>query len=170
MAVQDRTTTVADYQSDASYSAREALSRQFDNNIELRRPQYEEKNLSRIEWATDVKSALTRAQAEGKPLVVVFQEERCGWCKLFGKELEKASTNSIAQDAIFLRVTPSSNADGKKLAELCKIEGYPSVSVLTVNKGSISPVFKVSGYLESDKFVSSMKNVFAELDKKSNVV
>ncbi len=156
-----------EYSGKSSDSAREVLSQQLA--VKLIRPfegsKSVEQNISQIEWQTDVKSAFTRAQAEGKPLVVVFQEDRCGWCKLFGQELEKSSTSAIAKDAIFLRVTPSNNADGKKLAELCNIEGYPSVSVLTVKGGNITPVFKVSGFLESPKFVASMQRVFAQLDK-----
>ncbi len=163
------TSSALEYSGKSSDSAREVLSQQFAFNVArpLERSQSGEQNLSNIEWQTDVKSAFTQAQAEGKPLVVVFQEDRCGWCKLFSQELEKASTGAIAKDAIFLRVTPSNNADGKKLAELCNIEGYPSVSVLDVKNGSITPVFKVSGFLDSPKFVASMQKVFAQIDKPS---
>ena len=84
----------------------------------------------KIEWESDVTSALTRAQREHKPLVVVFKEDRCGWCKLFADELQKPEVGVIAKDAVYLQVTPSTNSQAKQLANLCKVEGYPTVSVL----------------------------------------
>jgi len=136
------------------------------NLASLEKNKSADSHAGKIEWNTDIKTAFSRAQKEGKPLVVVFQEDRCGWCKLFANELEKPATAAIARDAVFLRVTPSSNAEGKQLAELCKIEGYPTVSVLTVKDGHITPVAKASGFAESEKFVENMRKVFADIDKK----
>jgi hypothetical protein len=117
--------------------------------------------VKKIEWESDVTSALTRAQREHKPLVVVFKEDRCGWCKLFADELQKPEVAAIAKDAVYLQVTPSSNAEAKQLANLCKVEGYPTVSVLSVEGGVISPVSKIAGFMDSTKFLNHMRLAFA---------
>lgn len=121
---------------------------------------------ARIEWSTDVSASLSRAQREHKPLVVVFTEDYCGWCKVFKGELEKPAMNAVANDAVFLRVTPSKDAKAKHLADLCKVEGYPTISILSVENGKISPVSKVSGYMESNRFISHLRGTIASIDSK----
>lgn len=116
--------------------------------------------VKKIEWESDVTSALTRAQREHKPLVVVFKEDRCGWCKLFADELQKPEVGAIAKDAVYLQVTPSTNSEAKQLANLCKVEGYPTVSVLSVEGGVISPVSKIAGFMDSTKFINHMRLAF----------
>ncbi|MDP3508195.1 MAG: thioredoxin family protein [Candidatus Melainabacteria bacterium] len=118
----------------------------------------------KIEWESDVTSALTRAQKEHKPLVVVFKEDRCGWCKLFADELQKPEVGAIAKDAVYLQVTPSTNSEAKQLANLCKVEGYPTVSVLSVEGGVISPVSKIAGFMDSTKFINHMRLAFASVN------
>lgn len=117
--------------------------------------------VKKIEWESNVTSALTRAQQEHKPLVVVFKEDRCGWCKLFSDELQKPEVGALAKDAVYLQVTPSSNAEAKQLANLCKVEGYPTVSVLSVEGGVISPVSKIAGFMDSTKFINHMRLAFS---------
>lgn len=117
--------------------------------------------VKKIEWESNVTSALTRAQREHKPLVVVFKEDRCGWCKLFADELQKPEVGAIAKDAVYLQVTPSSNSEAKQLANLCKVEGYPTVSVLSVEGGVISPVSKIAGFMDSTKFINHMRLAFS---------
>ncbi|MBP9089714.1 thioredoxin family protein [bacterium] len=115
----------------------------------------------KIEWESDVTSALSRAQKEHKPLVVVFKEDRCGWCKLFAEELQKPEVGAIAKDAVYLQVTPSTSSEAKQLANLCKVEGYPTVSVLSVEGGVISPISKIAGFMDSTKFINHMRLAFA---------
>jgi thioredoxin-related protein len=121
---------------------------------------------ARIEWSTDVSASLSRAQKEHKPLVVVFTEDYCGWCKVFKGELEKPAMNAVANDAVFLRVAPSKDPKAKHLADLCKVEGYPTISILSVENGKITPVSKVSGYMESNKFIAHLRGTIASIDNK----
>lgn len=124
----------------------------------------------KIEWESDVSGALTKAQREHKPLVVVFKEDRCGWCKLFSDELQKPEVGAIAKDAVYLQVTPSSNSEAKQLANLVKVEGYPTVSVLSVEGGVISPISKVAGFMDSNKFINHMRVAFAAARSKNQTV
>lgn len=120
-----------------------------------------DKTPNKIEWQSDVTTALTKAQREHKPLVVVFKEDRCGWCKLFSDELQKPEVGAIAKDAVYLQVTPSTNSEAKQLANLVKVEGYPTVSVLSVEGGVISPISKIAGFMDSNKFINHMRVAFS---------
>ena len=80
---------------------------------------------------------------------------------MFADELQKPEVAAIAKDAVYLQVTPSSNAEAKQLANLCKVEGYPTVSVLSVEGGVISPVSKIAGFMDSTKFLNHMRLAFA---------
>ncbi|CAN5198309.1 hypothetical protein BH11CYA1_BH11CYA1_27780 [soil metagenome] len=124
----------------------------------------------KIQWESNVSTALTRAQNEHKPLVVVFKEDRCGWCKVFSDELQKPEVGAIAKDAVYLQVTPSTNAEAKQLANLVKVEGYPTFSVLSVDHGNITPISKLAGFMDSNKFINHMRVAFAAARSKTATV
>lgn len=118
----------------------------------------------KIEWSKDVTASLKAAQADKKPLVVVFEEDYCGWCKEFDKQLSRPDfAGAVGSEAHYLKVSPSKDKDARTLANLVNVEGYPSAAVLNVSGGRITPVSKVSGYLTAEKFVDTLKMAFRSI-------
>lgn len=108
----------------------------------------------RIGWGfDDLTGTLTRANTDGKPLVIVFIADPCGWCRIFLAHVLRCDDfNSLAGQAHFMILTEatgvgakSGDEDQKQLRRLLKVEGYPTTSVISVKDGVITPVAKLSG-------------------------
>ena len=70
----------------------------------------------KIEWSRDVTASLKAAQADKKPLVVVFEEDYCGWCKEFDKQLSRPDfALAVGSEAHYLKVSPSKDKDARTL-------------------------------------------------------
>ena len=118
----------------------------------------------KINWHENVTQALNQAQLEHKPLVVVFQEENCDWCKQFEKELTNPLVSgSVSGDAVFLKISPSKDKEARTLANYVNVQGYPSAAVLQVDKGKISTVARMSGYMPAQQFVYLLRAAFAQV-------
>jgi thioredoxin-related protein len=123
-----------------------------------------------IDWSNSVLDSLKTAQIEHKPLVVVFEQDNCGWCKEFDKQLDKPQfVNAVGDQANFLRISPASDKDALALSNLVGVEGYPSAVVLEVSGGKVTPVSKYSGYHDADEFAISLQNAFNDIRQARSV-
>jgi thioredoxin-related protein len=111
----------------------------------------------RIEWAASLKDGIKQAQEQGKPLICVFEEAQCGWCKRFDQELAKPAAAALGENAIFVRISPSTDPDGRGLATNLGINSYPTVSVLDINGSSISERTRMTGYMTLSDFASHIQ-------------
>jgi thioredoxin-related protein len=111
-------------------------------------------NTRQIEWAKSLSDGIAQAQREGKPVVCVFEEDSCGWCKKFDQELTKPEAVDLAKNAIFVRINPSKDPDGSALAANLGIHSYPTVSILDINGTNISERTRMTGYMTAGDFAS----------------
>jgi hypothetical protein len=108
--------------------------------------------IGHIEWATSLKDGIAQAQKQGKPLVCVYEEDNCGWCKKFDQELAKPAAAQVGNDAIFVKIHPSKDAGGKALAAQLGIDSYPTVSILDINGTNISERSRSVGFVTAADF------------------
>jgi len=108
----------------------------------------------RIGWRfDDMKGALTQANVDGKPLMIVFVADPCGWCRIFlAHVLRCDGFNALAGRAHFMISTNVRDAAAKlgdedvsRLRLLLKVEDYPTAALISVKGGVITPVAKISG-------------------------
>lgn len=117
----------------------------------------EELPQKRIGWRFDgITDALTQANTDGKPLVVVFIADPCGWCRIFLTHVLRCDgINTLAGQAHFIIVKDVRDAPGgnsnpgdeekKQLRRLLEVEAFPTISVVSVKAGTITPVTKFVG-------------------------
>jgi len=119
----------------------------------------------RIGWRfDDITAALTQANTDGKPLVVVFVAEPCGWCRIFlAHVLRCDGFNALAGQAHFAILTNVTGAnarpgeeDQRQLGRLLKVEGYPTTAVVSVKAGTITPVAKIAGTTSEASLLASL--------------
>src|SRR5882672_4379067 len=69
----------------------------------------------RIGWRfDDITAALTQANLDGKPLVVVFVADPCGWCRIFlAHVLRCDGFNALAGQAHFIILTDAPRASAR---------------------------------------------------------
>jgi protein disulfide-isomerase len=118
-------------------------------------------------WTTDFAKALQQAKAEKKLLLLNFTgSDWCGWCIKLNKEVfsqpefkSYAATNLVLVEVDFPRKKPQPAAlkkANRELANRYKIEGYPTLIVLT-SEGRVAGEL---GYLPGGP-----KAFLGELDK-----
>ena len=106
-------------------------------------------------WVTDVKGALSQAQAQNKHVFLFFTgSDWCGWCKRLDREIlstddfkHYAADNLILVELDFPRHHPQAEdlkTQNEQLAAQFRIQGFPTVIVLD---GNGRPVGKL-GYQE----------------------
>ncbi|MBI5172661.1 MAG: hypothetical protein HY986_07220 [Candidatus Melainabacteria bacterium] len=118
-----------------------------------------------LEWNTDIRQAMKSAREQGLPLVMHFtlaREGSCDWCTAFDKQLADPSLKSLQDKAVFLRipVDPGKVTDGSRLAEIMKIEGYPTISVVNIDNAGVNELRRMSGYQTSSNLKAKLEDTF----------
>ncbi|MBG0807953.1 hypothetical protein IY145_00715 [Methylosinus sp. H3A] len=110
----------------------------------------------RIGWHFDeIAPALEQASSDGKPLVVVVVTEPCGWCRIVLTHVLRCNgLNSLAGRAHFILLTHErrtsadfrpQHPEAAHFIDLLKIEGFPTVEIVSVKNKEITPVARVAG-------------------------
>ena len=98
-------------------------------------------SMAEVEWLTDVPTALERAKAENKGVLLDFTgSDWCGWCIKLHKEVfsqkeftEYAQKNLVLVEVDFpheKKLSEEQKKANKELAKKYKIKGYPTIIVL----------------------------------------
>ncbi|PCJ67251.1 MAG: hypothetical protein COA58_02735 [Bacteroidetes bacterium] len=98
----------------------------------------------------DWNKALELAKESGKPILVDFYTEWCGWCKVMDKKTFSVPSISekIAADYIAVRLD-AERGIGKMVAAKYRVSSYPTIGYFT-SEGKL--MGKISGYITADKF------------------
>ena len=111
-------------------------------------------DLYAVNWTRDFKGALKRSSAEGKPILVDFYTDWCGWCKRMDKDTYGDKTvNRLSSFFVCVKV------DGERqtgLVRRYKVRAYPTTLFLN-DKGAV--IKSVRGYVGPDRFREIMKSV-----------
>ena len=99
-------------------------------------------------------SALERARAEGKPVLVNFYANWCVWCKrLESTTLRDAKVATVLRE----KVVPLSldvDAGGKQLSTEYRVDGLPTIIVLDTGGREIG---RIPGYVPPDSFLERVE-------------
>lgn len=106
-------------------------------------------------WESNFTTALTRAGAENKLVMVDFYTDWCRWCK---KLDETTYSDAKVQEALKRVVPVKLNAEesGREQAERFGVEGYPTIVFL--NSGG-HEVGRIPGYLSASAFLEEFEQI-----------
>jgi thioredoxin:protein disulfide reductase len=104
--------------------------------------------------------ALTRARAEGRPVMIDFFAEWCAACKELDREVYVApEVVSAAGRFITIKIDGTNEQDAiNALYERFGVQGLPTVAFVT-STGDILPEPRVTGYLAPEKFLALLEKV-----------
>ncbi|MGB3112163.1 MAG: thioredoxin family protein, partial [Candidatus Omnitrophota bacterium] len=110
-----------------------------------------------ISWMTDLRAAVDEAGREGKPILVDFYTDWCGWCSKMDKDTYgNRAVNGLATDFVCVKI----NGDKQKqVVQRYKINAYPTTLFLD-DKGMV--VERVRGYMAPKQFIRIMESVRAK--------
>ncbi len=110
---------------------------------------------SAVAWERDLAVALSRADSEGKVVMVDFYTDWCGWCR---KLDETTYADPAVQSTLGRLVAVKLDAERGGRAEAARygVEGFPTVLFLNA-KGL--EVARIPGYLPPGEFLEELKDI-----------
>tara|TARA_B100000315_G_C14444369_1_gene526128 strand:+ start:302 stop:985 length:684 start_codon:yes stop_codon:yes gene_type:complete len=110
-----------------------------------------------IAWQYNLKAAVKTAEKLGKPVMVDFYTDWCGWCKqLDNVTYRDSKVSDLAAKFICVKIDGDKNPD---LVRKYNIRGYPHILFLKSN-GSITD--QIAGYADPATFVGIMEKVLKQ--------
>jgi thioredoxin-related protein len=110
---------------------------------------------ARIVWTTGFAAALAKAGASGRPLMVEFWAEWCGWCHVFERTtFADADVVHLARDFVAVRIDTEGTPDQVQVAERYGITGLPTILFLAPSGRT---VLQVSGYQKPAQFARTLE-------------
>ena len=114
------------------------------------------KSACAIAWHYDLRTALDKAGREGKPVLVDFYTDWCGWCtKMDQDTYSDKSVNAIASDFACVKINGDRQRD---LVQKYNVKAYPTTVFLD---GKGTAIQKVRGYLGPGQMNKVMRSVLA---------
>ena len=110
--------------------------------------------VSAIQWQGDYQTALQTAAAEDKLVLAYLHTDWCKFCRKL--EAETFPSEEVRREAnrfVWLKVNPETNEDGARLQQKYRVEGFPTILVLT---GDGVRVDQIEGFLEPVQFVGAI--------------
>jgi thioredoxin-related protein len=107
-----------------------------------------------ISWHRNLNSALRASSSRGKPVLVDFYTDWCGWCKKMDKDTySHAGVKKEAANFICVKVNGDKNRD---LVRKYNIKAYPTT--LFLNSKGVA-IERVRGYVPPSRFLPKMKAI-----------
>lgn len=125
----------------------------------------------RVSW-TDFGHGLERARSEGKPLLVAFVTNWCGYCRKMDRTTWKHPTVvSRMDDVIAVRVDAEETRKrngfaGRELAGRYGVEGYPTLLLLDPGGGILA---RTGGYQEPQQLLGWLERSFSSIGQGRNM-
>lgn len=117
----------------------------------------------KIEWITNTADGYDKGVHEQKPIVMVFGENGT-WSQALSKELDKPEFQKLAQQAVFMKSTPSTDVVAANIGKALGVDHYPSISVLSPNGNMIDEVGRIVGYFDASLVSAKVGEYIAKVN------
>ena len=114
------------------------------------------KQAAEVHWLHSMDQGKTLAKQSGKPMMVDFYAEWCGWCKKLDSEVyTKPAVVQLSEKFVNVKVDVDKNG---KDAKTFGVRGLPTIVFL---KPDGTVLQQISGYRDSAEFVRVMTEVLS---------
>lgn len=105
-----------------------------------------------ITWESSWKEATAKAKATGKPIMLDFYTDWCGWCKRLDRDVysHPAIISQLGSRMIFLKVNPERSPAENNLALRYKAGSFPTIVVIDSQKNEKG---RIEGYQPPERFL-----------------
>lgn len=119
------------------------------------------RNQAGIVWEKDLNTALRKARASGKPLLVDFYTDWCVWCKRLDQDVFAHPTinRQLKQRAVFLKVNPERSKQENAFSKAYTSGALPTVLVIKSDAaGNLQVKGRIEQYLPPERFLAEILN------------
>lgn len=111
-----------------------------------------------IQWRPDFQTAMSEARTSGKPVMVDFYTDWCGYCKKLDAEVY-TDIGVIAESVNFISVKINAEKESD-LAQKYQVSGFPTILWLDANG---TPIERLPGYTDAPEFLKLMRDTRAKV-------
>jgi len=113
-----------------------------------------------IEWTTGYASALKRAKAENRLILVDFYTDWCGYCKKLDAEVYPTPQVQRVVNASFIpvRLNAEKEKDGIEQSVHFNVTGFPCILILD---DAGNELYRIGGYMAAEPFTKSLVSMVA---------
>jgi thiol-disulfide isomerase/thioredoxin len=117
-----------------------------------------------IRWEHRLEDALKKAKSSGKPVMIDFWAEWCGWCHRLDQTtyIDPEVTKMVAGDFIALKIDTEA---GKRSADIATKYGVQSLPTIAFISPSGRPIDRVNGYQGPGPFPRTLETVKEKASK-----
>lgn len=113
-----------------------------------------------IKWYENFDGGLAEAKRTGKPIMIDFYTDWCGWCDELDKKVYTDSdVIKLAEDFISVKIDADVDEETK---EKYRVRAYPTI-IFTDSQGK--EINKIVGYKKAPAFAQSMSQALAKVPK-----
>ncbi len=112
---------------------------------------------TKIAWQRNYDKGQALARKAGKPMMIDFYTDWCGWCKELDKKTwpDKRVVKSAQQ---FVAIKLDAEKEGRALAQRFNVRGYPYILFL---KSDGSKIGEIPGYGPPEKIAPELNRIAA---------
>lgn len=115
----------------------------------------ENTTISGLNVTQDIDWAFSESQNQNRNLLIIFDQDSCVYCDMLKENTLSDSKVQKELNENYIVLLVDINKD-YKLAEEYKVFGTPAVHIISPNGKDIG---KIEGYVESDEFLSALKEI-----------
>jgi len=108
-----------------------------------------------LPWEVSFHGAMERASKLGRPVMVDFYTDWCGWCKVLDRTTLADSRVRRALER-FVLVKLNAEKEGNEAADRFEVRQYPTLVFLDAKGQEIG---RIAGYLESEDFLKEVEGI-----------
>ncbi|MBI4845738.1 MAG: thioredoxin family protein [Candidatus Omnitrophica bacterium] len=113
---------------------------------------------SAVSWLRDLEAAKEMAKSQGKPILIDFYAEWCGWCKRMDEDVyANQDVGTVCGQFICVKIDADQN---QQLTQEYKVQGLPSTVFL---KADGTLIRTVAGYMPADQFIALIKQILEKI-------
>ncbi|MDX1933973.1 MAG: thioredoxin family protein [Capsulimonadales bacterium] len=107
---------------------------------------------SEVQWGASLDAALREAKKSGKPILIDFYADWCGWCKRLDQDVY-TDDSVVRTSKQFINVKLDTDRNGRDAARQYGVRSLPTILVLDAN-GEVEARFR--GYMPAPVFNSKL--------------